>query len=93
MKSKECPAVLLAQLAEQVSLNPELKEAKGHIGPALLPAQHVMRLRFVDGHSTSHSSSTAHKIFHVVTKVGDTYELSTLVTAATSPQEGFNGDL
>ncbi|TAK38820.1 MAG: hypothetical protein EPO30_04690 [Lysobacteraceae bacterium] len=92
-KSEESPEVLLGRMAKQVELNPELKEAKGHIGPVLLPAQHVMRLRFVEDRSTAHSISADQEIIHLVTKVGDNYELSTVVSAEALSQDGGKGEL
>lgn len=77
-KSNASPKELMGRIAKEMAANSELRDAKGHIGPALLFAQHVMRLRFTQSHPTASAVADGRDVIHLLRKVGENFELQTL---------------
>lgn len=67
-----------SKAAEGFASNPELAGKTGHIGPSLILGKDLMRLRFIDHHSTSKAISEGRPVIHLITTVGEFLELQTL---------------
>lgn len=76
--SNASPTELMGRIAKEMASKPELVDAKGHIGPAIVFAQHIMRLRFSESHPTASAVADGRGVVHLLCKVGDEFELQTL---------------
>lgn len=78
MKSDEKPEVLMSRIAKELSSNPDLKEMKGHIGPAIVLGKDLMRIRFTENHAATNAFSDSTCVIHLLNRVGEDFELQTL---------------
>ncbi len=77
-KSNKSPAELMGRMDKEIATNSELRDAKGHIGPAIVFAQHIMRLRFAESHPTVSAVAEGRDVYHLLSRVGEDFELQTL---------------
>jgi hypothetical protein len=83
-RSKLSPEVLIGRMAKALASNRELADARGHIGPAIVLGQHLMRLRFADSHPTNDAIVDGRDVVHLLTQEDDHLVLQTL--------QGVHGD-
>ena len=77
MHTKLTPDELLTRVTKELASNPEFSATQGHIGPAIIFSEQLMRLRFTDS-NCAHNTAAKEGVFHLLNKVGDGFELSTL---------------
>jgi hypothetical protein len=76
--SDASPEELTGRIAKELVSNREVADARGHIGPAIVLGQHLMRLRFADSHPTNDTNVDGRDVVHLLTQVGDHLVLETL---------------
>ncbi len=78
INSNKSPAELMARMVKEIGTNSELRDAKGHIGPAIVFAHHITRLRFAENHPTASAVAEGRDVYHLLSMVGKDFELQTL---------------